>query len=75
MTRSSSAFDKGSGETFTSHMGGEHSTLNIVAGCIDGKDCGKSAFVMLDGLHELSGVSFGLCIAPATFERTIDSSL
>lgn len=35
----------------------------------------KTAFVTPDGLFEFNVMPFGLCNAPATFERTIDSIL
>lgn len=36
------------------------------------QDKPKTAFTTPDGLHECNGMPFGLCNAPATFERIID---
>ncbi|UYV61745.1 K02A2.6-like [Cordylochernes scorpioides] len=42
---------------------------------VDEKDREKTAFITPDGLYEFQVIPFGLCNAPATFERMIDSVL
>ncbi|GBN11484.1 Transposon Ty3-I Gag-Pol polyprotein [Araneus ventricosus] len=42
---------------------------------LDDKDREKTAFVTPDGLFDFKVMPFGLCSAPATFERMMDSVL
>ncbi|UYV79974.1 hypothetical protein LAZ67_18001244 [Cordylochernes scorpioides] len=55
------------------------STMDLRSGYwqieVDEKDREKTAFITPDGLYEFQVMPFGLCIAPATFERMIDSVL
>ncbi|UYV70144.1 K02A2.6-like, partial [Cordylochernes scorpioides] len=55
------------------------STMDLRSGYwqieVDKKDREKTAFITPDGLYEFQVMPFGLCNAPATFERMIDSVL
>ncbi|GBM36774.1 hypothetical protein AVEN_150382-1 [Araneus ventricosus] len=42
---------------------------------VDDKDRERTEFVTSDALYEFKVMPFGLCNAPATFERTIDTAL
>ena len=42
---------------------------------VDERDREKTAFVTPDGLHEFKVLPFGLCSAPATFQRMMDTVL
>lgn len=42
---------------------------------MDERDREKTAFVTPDGLYEFKALPFGLCSAPATFQRMMDSVL
>ncbi|UYV63976.1 hypothetical protein LAZ67_2006231, partial [Cordylochernes scorpioides] len=60
--------------------GGEYfSTMDMRSGYwqieVDDKDREKTAFITPDGLYEFNVMPFGLCNAPATFERMIDNVL
>ncbi|GBM53839.1 Retrovirus-related Pol polyprotein from transposon 297 [Araneus ventricosus] len=55
------------------------SMMDLKSGCwkieVDDKDREKTAFVTSDGLYEFKVMPFGLCNAPATFERMMDTVL
>ncbi|UYV63754.1 hypothetical protein LAZ67_2005513 [Cordylochernes scorpioides] len=56
-----------------------YSTMDLKTGYwqveVDERDREKTAFVTPDGLYELMVMPFGLCNAPATFERMMDNVL
>ncbi|UYV61801.1 hypothetical protein LAZ67_1006658, partial [Cordylochernes scorpioides] len=56
-----------------------YSTMNLKTGYwqveVDERDREKTAFVTPDGLYEFMVMPFGLCNAPATFERMMDNVL
>ena len=55
------------------HDIGPHQRL--LASTIDPKDREKTAFCTPDGLFEFNVMPFGLCNAPATFQRLMDTAL
>ncbi|UYV66998.1 hypothetical protein LAZ67_4003622, partial [Cordylochernes scorpioides] len=56
-----------------------YSTMDLKTGYwqveVDERDREKTAFVTPDGLYEFMVIPFGLCNAPATFERMMDNVL
>lgn len=72
LPRIDDALDALQGSTF-------FSTIDLQSGYwqveVDEKDQEKTAFVTPDGLYEFKVLPFGLCNAPATFERMMDNLL